>query len=181
MRYLLKILTYTAITFATIIIHLLVASLFYYPFNHIHVVYIALLWLLLYTGSSIALWVAVVLSFFLELFVTTPFGVNTISLVGSLMVVSWFLLNVLTNRSITTVLSASLMGLVLYRLFFLIILSVVINLARSQGWPGKEMIINMIWEILLSAASLALIYFVSSRFIKRLNPAYVNVSARPRL
>lgn len=160
------------------IIHLVVINLFPYPFNHVNTVFLCLLWLVIFSGQTKILWLALPLAFLLELFSPVPFGVITLALIISLSVISWFLFNIFTNRSPYIVFLSAFLGLLLYRLLFALILYL-LNLFKG-GYPLllPEILFNIFLEIILTSGVLTFGYWLTTLFIRRLNPAYIRLGKR---
>lgn len=178
MKTLLKILGATLAVVGIFIIHLAAINLLPYPFSHLNVVFLLFTWLIIFSGQTKILYLGLPLAFLLELYSPAPFGVITLSFLISLSLVSWFLFNLLTNRSLYIVFLAGFSGLLLYRFLFILILFI-LNLFKG-GAPLllPEVLLNIFLEIILTSLALVVFYFLTSLFIRRLNPAYVRLGQR---
>lgn len=160
------------------IVHLLVINLFPYPFNHINTVFLCLFWLVIFSGQSKILWLALPLAFLLELFSPVPFGVITAALILSLAIIGWFLFNIFTNRSLYIVFLSAFLGLLLYRLLFVLILYILNLFKGGYQLLLPEILLNIFLEIILTAGVLTFFYFLTTLFIRRLNPAYIRLGKK---
>jgi hypothetical protein len=70
-----------------------------FPFNHINIIFLSLVWLVLFTNSTSVLWLVLPPALLLELFSPLPFGLNSLALVIGLSVSSWLLTVLFTNHS----------------------------------------------------------------------------------
>lgn len=159
---------------AIFIAHVLILNILPFPFNHLNIILIIFLWLIIYSGSERILWLALPLAFLLELFVSSPFGLTSVALIFTLMVMHWILRNIFTNRSLYIVFFAGFLGIAIFRFSFLTIL-LLINLFNSDftlSWP--EVLTNIFYEIVLTTALFFLIYLLTILFFKRLNPKYIS-------
>lgn len=156
-----------------IMAHIFVANFFPSPFNHLN---IALSWLILLLTIKLNkknIWLALIVSYFLEVFSSKPFGIGIAATIITLLVINWFQLNILTNRSELMIFLSLLLGITLYRTLFLMFLTVNNYFSHQQALSYKESIADAGWEISLSSVILFLIYFIGSKFFKRLNPGYI--------
>ena len=174
MRGILKILKYLLAVAAIFIAHVLILNILPFPFNHINVVLIVFLWLIIYSGSARVLWLALPLAFLLELFVSFPFGLTSSALIITLMIMYWILRNIFTNRSLFIVFFAGFLGIAIFRFSFLMILLLInlFNPGFTLSWP--EVLTNIFYEVILTAALFFLIYLLTALFFRRLNPKYIS-------
>jgi hypothetical protein len=164
-----KILTLFFTVLLILTTHIFVVNFLPFPFNHIN---ITLSWLLILSTVKLdkkSIWLGLIISYFLELFSGTPFGIGVATTILTLLVISWFQLNILTNRSGYMIFLSLLLGTTFYRALFIIFLTVNNYFSRLPTLPYKEIITDAGWEILLSSIILFLVYFIGVSFLKRLN------------
>ena len=171
-----KLLWRTLLLFLTILailtVHIFVVNFLPFPFNHINIIVSLLLLLLSVTSNKKALWLALVISYFSELFSSIPFGIGAAAIILSLVIINWFQLNILTNRSVSMVFFSALFGITLYRTLFVIFLTANNYFFNKGILPYKEIMADAGWEILFSSLALFLFYLVGAKLLKRLNRAY---------
>lgn len=156
---------------AILIAHIFDINFLPYPFNHINIIFSLLLLFLTVGSDRKIIWLGLIISYFLELFSGSPFGIGMASTIISLLVINWFQLNILTNRSGYMVFISLLLGIALYRTFFVIFLTINNYFSHQDGLSYKEIIINAGWEIALSSVVVFILHFVASKFLKRFRPA----------
>lgn len=150
-----------------------------FPFNQINLIFIYVVWLNVNNSSGRVLRIALLLSFFTELFSSSPFGFSTLALLLSLIVLQWFLNNIFTNHSWYVVMITGGISLIGYRLLFFVLL--IIAHVFSPKLMAFDIIpwTNITIEALMSALGLTLFYGGTTLILKRFNPKYISV--RPRL
>ena len=166
-----KILWRTLLLFLTILLilvaHIFVVNFLPFPFDHINIIFSSLLLMLTVTSDKKVIWLALVISYFSELFSSIPFGVGTAALIASLLIINWFQLNILTNRSVYMVFLSALLGLSAYRFLFVLFLTANNYFFNQGALPYKEIAANAGWEILLSSLAVFLFYIVGSQFLSK--------------
>lgn len=159
-----------------LVAHIFVVNFLPFPFNHINTTFSLLLLFLTLGSNKKIIWLGLFTSYFAELFSGTPFGIGMASTIISLLVVNWFQLNILTNRSGYMVFLSLLLGVTLYRILFVVFLIINNYFFHLELLPYKEIVVDAGWEILLSSVVLFVLYLVTKKFIKRPHPAYVKSS-----
>jgi hypothetical protein len=153
--------------------HIFVVNFLPFPYNYINITF-SLLLLLLTTGSNKKIiWLGLTVSYFLELFSGIPFGIGMAATIISLLIINWFQLNILTNRSGYMVFLSLLLGITLYRILFVVFLAINNYFLHRKILPYKNIIADAGWEIALSSVILFLLYILAARFLKRQNPIYI--------
>lgn len=154
-----------------VLLHISVKQTGIIPLIYLHTVFIAVVWLILYQATPRALWIALLPTFILELFSAALFGVNSLALMITFGLLSWLLIKIFTNHSLPMVGLAGLIGMITYRLLFLIFMEIA---ARNTGFEfTKELTVQWLLESLATTAGLLIFYVISIRFVKRLRPQYV--------
>ncbi len=148
--------------------HIFVVNFLPFPFNHINIIFSLSLLVLTISPSSKALWLALITSYISELFSSIPFGVGTSSLFISLLIINWFQINILTNRSVYMVFLSATLGIALYRALFVLLLTVNNYFYSLPPLPYKEIIADAGWEVLLSSLLLFVLYLLDTKFLRRL-------------
>jgi hypothetical protein len=139
-----------------------------YPFNSLNLVIISLAFVLLFTDWSSALWWSFGVGLMLDLYSFAPFGLNLLSLVITLLVTNFLLINFLTNRSLYSIV---ILNGVAYLVYEIIIHSLYLSLAF---WVGNQLPIvfdfnffsGQLFGLLLNLIS-ALILFYFLNFVSR--------------
>ena len=169
MKLLWKTLTLLLSIFLILTANIFVVNFLPFPFNHINITF-SLLLLILTSGSNKGIiWLGLVVSYFSELFSGSPFGVGMAATIIGLLVINWFQLNILTNRSAYMLFLSLLLGITLYRILFVMFLAANNYFFYKRTMPYKEIIADAGWEILLSSVVLFLLQFIVSKFLKRFN------------
>ncbi len=158
-----------------IVLQISVREFLPFPFNHINILFLSLIWLILFTNSTSVLWVVLPPTILLELFSPLPFGLNSIALVTGLCVSSWLLLALFTNHSSAIAFLVGLIGMVVYRILFLL-LTFFATFFKYQLVFSGNVALEWLAEIILTNIFLVVAYFISQRFFKRLQPQYVKLN-----
>lgn len=149
--------------------HIFVINFFPFPFNHINItVSLLILFLTIFPDKKI-IWLGLAVSYFSELFSSAPFGIGMAATTISLWLISWFQLNILTNRSKYMVFLSLLFGVALYRILFIMFLSINNYFSHREILPYKQIVADVGWEILLSSVIVFLLYLIVFKFLKHLN------------
>lgn len=161
------------IIFIIFIIHIGVANILPYPFNNINIVFLILAWQIFFNNHPHAIWYILPLAFLLELFTVAPFGINSISLLISLITTKWLLDNIFTNRSFYIVFLSSAISLAIYRITFILLnYSINLFLYHTKIVISKSFI-EVGMEIILTSLLMTGFYFINFFFIKKFNPKYL--------
>lgn len=166
MKFLQKILFLFLAVLLILIAHIFVINFLPYPFNHLNTVFGLLLFFLTIKPSRQIIWLAIILGYFLELLSGIPFGIGQASLIISLLIINWFQLNILTNRSAYIIFISAIIGMIFYRALFFTLLIIHNYFFNSSLLPGKEVFVDIAWEVLFSALEVFILYFVYSRLTK---------------
>lgn len=153
-------------------LHVAVRQLLPGPFNHLHIIFLTVAWWLVTKAKKLMLLAICVPLLLSELFSTAPFGVQTITLVGSAAVVAWLLKVIVTNHPLFRVLTVGALGIISYRAFLLVALIV----AAPQGQSvvlAADTIADIAWQALLTTGALGIIYLMAAARSTALRPQYL--------
>lgn len=166
-----KIIESLCLSVGIVILHIGIKQTNLFPLTYLHTVFIMVVWLIFYQATPRILWVALVPALILELFSATPFGVASCALMVTFGLMTWLLFRVFPNRSILIVGLAGLVGMILYRFIFFILMELV---ARNTGFElNSSLILEWLFESIITAVGLVIVYGTTTRFIKSLKPQYV--------
>lgn len=154
-----------------IVANIFVVNFLPFPFNYINITFSLLLLFLTVGTDKKIIWLGLIVSYFSELFSGSPFGIGMAATIISLLIINWFQLNILTNKSGYMVFLSLLLGLALYRTLFVLFLTINNYFFNQKPLSYKEILADAGWEIFLSSVVLFLLYFIGSKFLKRLNSA----------
>jgi hypothetical protein len=163
-----------------IIFHILVKEFFSYPWNNTNILFLSMIWLIIVTGKGEILWLMLIPAFLMELFSSTLFGLQSFAFLFSLSILSLILLTVFTNYSIYIVFLSGIIGMFLYRTIFVLFyfLNTFFKLPLTYSLT-TELFIDWGWETILTSLLLTVVYFISTRFIKKLKPNYIQTTKHP--
>ncbi len=157
--------------------HIFVVNFLPYPFNYINITFSLLLLFLTLGSNNKIIWLGLIVSYFLELFSGSPFGIGMAATIISLLIINWFQQNILTNRSGYMVFLSLLLGITLYRILFVIFLAINNYFFYRETLSYKEIAADAGWEILLSSVFLFLLQLIGSKFLKRFNSTRIKSGA----
>lgn len=171
----LKYLKFIMVVALIFISHIFLINFLPYPLDRLNMIFFFLLWLIFSNSQINVYFAALFLGFFSELMISLPFGIVLSAMMASIVFITWFLRHIFTNRSPYIIFLAGALAIVSYRVLFLIVLTV-FNIFSSRGvWPNKEMTLDIMWEALFTSLLLSISYLIISRFVKKLNPAYIGL------
>ncbi|OGH91797.1 MAG: hypothetical protein A2534_04705 [Candidatus Magasanikbacteria bacterium RIFOXYD2_FULL_39_9] len=146
--------------------HIFVVNFLPFPFSHINIIFSLSLLILTISPSSRVLWLALITSYVSELFSSIPFGIGTAALFISLLIINWFQLNILTNRSVYMIFLSAILGISLYRALFVLLLTVNNYFYSLAPLPYREILADAGWEVLLSSLLLFFLYLLDVKFLR---------------
>ena len=155
------------------ILHIWVNNVLPYPFDHINLIFVFLFIYLLMGKNVSALWYALIFGLFLELFVSSSFGITLAALFFCVLSISWLLTYFLTNRSFYIVTLAGATGLFIYRVYFLALNSLANFFFKKSFLYTSRTAADYAYETALTALLIMVVYLFLSRYVKKLNPKYV--------
>ena len=149
--------------------HIGLAFILPFPWSKINIIFVLLIILLFWWDSGYIIWLAFFSHLLIELYTTTPFGVLLFSGTISFLLAFWFYRYFFTNRSWYAAATLGLLTILIYRaLYFFGLLSYKV-LGLTTILPWQNILLTSMWEIVLSVPAIMLIFFVCSRFSRRLN------------
>ncbi len=178
MRYLLKIILSILITGLVFFAYYFIGNFFPWPFNHINIIFIVVILFTVISPQREIFWYYIPLAFLLESFTAKGFGLISLSLLGSLMIIDWFLKKIFTNRSFLIVYLSTAVVILLYRSIFILLLLLTKFLDKAPvNYVGLlEIILNSLMEIFLTPIVTLFIYLIFRLLFKRLGSKYLNTS-----
>lgn len=147
--------------------HIFIINFLPYPYNHINVIFSVFILLFTISTHKKMIWLALFVSYFSEMFGSAPFGIGTFSLLTSLIAANWLQFNVFSNRSFYMIFFSAIIGMILYRVIFLILLAANNYFLNLDSLPYAQMTIDAGWEVLLSSTLSFVIYLMYLRFAGR--------------
>lgn len=169
-------LKFILVVFFLVIITSLHVGLVYllpYPFSKTNFLFCFFILILLWQNSGMIVWMIFFSHFLIELFTISPFGIVLFSSVVAFLICYWLYQNVFTNRSWYAALALSVFTLGVYRFLFVILLLI----CQIFGWQNETsfsvIFYTILWEMLYTTTLLLLVYFIISRFSKKLSSAAV--------
>lgn len=167
MQFFLNIIIRSVLVLLIFIIHIIASNLLLPPFNYLNIIFITAISLLIFNKKNLFFYIFFI-SLLLELFMSTPWCLNTVALILSFIVIDWILLNLLTDRSVVTVLITSLVGMILYRIIFLSLLAVWNFIFSTTLIFDKTIFLDTLIISVVNTIAIILIYFIFRFFMKRL-------------
>ncbi len=148
--------------------HVFVINFLPFPYNRLNIIFSILIFLLITRQGRQAVWLALILSYCIDLLSAVPFGIGQVSLITSLLAINWFQLTILTNRSGYIIFILTFFAVILYRAIFFFTLITYNYFISNPILPGKTILIDTVWETIFSASAVYITYTIYSKFIKKL-------------
>ncbi|MSU75291.1 MAG: hypothetical protein EXS55_02145 [Candidatus Magasanikbacteria bacterium] len=157
-------------------IHFIVITFTSSPWNSIHLILASLFCLLIITAQKpiSALAMALIFGFCVELFASTPFGLVSFALLISVIVVSFLLNTIFTNRSILIVFFSGVVGTASYYIILTIGIMTQAFFYKTNFIVTTEFVERAGISILTTSLFFIISYSFISRFTRRLNPRYIS-------
>lgn len=144
-----------------------------YPFSKVSLFFAGLIIWLLWSAKGYVVWLAFFASFIIELYSALPFGIILFSATAAMLFGFWLYRQIFTNRSWYAALAISLIILGLYRLLYILCL-IVLKIFRFEIIiPWQTLSIIILWEMFFTTILVSLLYFIISRFSRRLRPGVI--------
>jgi len=157
-------------------LHIGLSYILPYPWSKINILFTVLIILLLWWNSGIIVWLTFFSHLFLELYVTTPYGVVLFAATISILLGYWLYQNFFTNHSWYTAVALTAFTLFLYRILYTLLI-VILKLFNVVAFvPWQQIFITFFWEFIFTTIAVAILYFILSRFSKRLNVTLIKSS-----
>lgn len=156
--------TIFVITFVlvAVIIDIIASTFLSFPFSKVNILFSALILLIVWKNQGYVVWFAFFSHFFLELFLSTPFGVVLFSSTISILLSYWMFRYLFTNRSVYAVATLSVVSLACYRILYIFLLMLIRLVNEGFTIPFKLTLVTMFWEILITASLTSVAYMIFS-------------------
>ncbi len=155
-----------------VVIHSLVANFLPYPFNLINI-FVVLFMAEVYLRRDSQVGVFLAMGFLLDIFSVNLFGVNIISIFFAYIMMEWLLKNFLSNSHFYTVFLAAGLSVFWFRLVYLLIIFSYNFFTAAANFFNVQLLIDWLWEGLMTALFSTLIYLLFFRLSRVVNPAYI--------
>ncbi len=156
------------------IIHISAAFILPYPWSKINILFVFFIILLLWRHSGLIIWLVFFTHLFIELFAISPFGIMLFSSTIAFLLGYWLYQFFFTNRSWYAAVALSSFIIISYRIFYILIIIILNIFNIIEFIPWKMIIITSWWEFLFTNLLVGLVYFILSRFSKKLNSALID-------
>jgi len=110
-----------------------------------------------------------------DLFHSGIFGVNALSKIVALMIINWLLLNIFTNRSITTAFSAGVISIFTFNILFILISFLAVGFYQESSAYKEIISKSTLISIAVNSVFLTLAYALSSLLSRKMKPEYIGI------
>lgn len=146
-----------------------------FPFNQINFIFLVTILLIIFKDYSQVFILILIPTFFLELFSTYPFGINSAALILSISILGWFLKNIFTNHSFYIVFLISILSMLWYHLIFLLIAYIFHFFSPFSFNISTQNLREWLTEILFTSGTTTILYLLISVFNKRKVSHYIGI------
>jgi hypothetical protein len=122
---------------------------------------------------SWALIFAIIGGLFLDVYSGLPFGILTLTLFLTAVVVEILFLNFFTNFSFYSLLLVGLIATLVYNLLFLAIIVVIYFLGWSDFLPGWDFLSKFLWQAVTTELIMIVAYFIINRSSRKFRPIFL--------
>lgn len=152
--------------------HTVIAYSAPYPIYQLHGIYLFLVWLLINSQKTKALWLGLIFGYMSELFSAEIFGVHTLTLIISLVAVDWLIEKIFTNQTWYIITIIGVVATILYRLIFIGISLASRFFTTLSSYSALTVLESIAVEAAVNTLGLLLVYGVSKFFKKKTNSRY---------
>ncbi len=146
-----------------------------FPFSQINLIFASIATLVIAYGNNRPLVIAAVATLLLDGFSSAPFGLGSLTILSGLACHSLLLSKIFTTHSPSIVALSGFLSNLLYRILWLIII-ISLNLSQNNtGILNFDLLQKWSADVFLTTGTLVLMYMLSTRFVKRLKPNYINI------
>lgn len=142
------------------------------PWSKINIILVVLIVLMFWWDSGMIVWLSFFAHLIIELYTTAPFGILLASGTLSLLISFWLYRYFFTNRSWYAAGALGFLTLIIYRAIYIIAISLLKFFGLVQALPWLNILQTLSWELVFSVPAIALLFFVVSRFSRRLNASF---------
>jgi len=142
-------------------------------FRQINLGLISLIFTLFFFGQRSALWLALILGFWLDLISFKFFGLYLISLVATVLGAQWILKDWLTNRSLYSFLLLILMATLAYNFLVVILFSIFLTDRSLFFLAQKNFWLTLGYQSAWSLLAAALLFNLVASLTKKLQPVFL--------
>lgn len=157
-------------------LHVGLVYLLPYPLAKLNTLFTALIIFMLWSDSRAVVWLVFFSHFLLELFSASPFGVVLFASVTAFLASFWLYRTLFTNRSWYAAAGLAFFTLTFFRLLYAAGLAVLYLLGVVSFVSWRLLLYTWFWETIFTTLSVLLIYFILSRFSRKLNAAIIESS-----
>ncbi len=174
MKFLWKIILFLIFTALLYLAQVSVWEMLPSPINKINIIFLFFVLMSAFLTVGKFLWLIVPLAFYLEIYSSAPFGVSSLSFYLGVLFLNFILINFLTNRSAFTVFLSCLLGLLAFRVVYVVMLFTTDFFSHS-GFPPNllQVALSALLESVLSACLGVLFYLLVIFIIKKIRPGYL--------
>lgn len=146
-------------------------------FKNINLIIIFIVFILSYNGYQLAFWWTVGAGLVLDMYSFAPWGTNFFSLMVTLMIINFLLVNFFTNRSLYSfailTMSASISYRGIFILLYYFINKIVEDKFRLQLNP--DFFVNEISGLFLNLLSVIIIFYLLTYISRRFKPVFLKI------
>lgn len=150
-------------------LHIGLAFVLPFPWSKINIILTLLVVLMFWWDSGFIIWLAFFSHLIIELYTTAPFGVLLTSGTLSVLFAFWLYKYLFTNRSWYAAGALGLLTIIIYRVIYITTMSLLNFFGLTQTLPWQNIFQTLAWELFFSVPAIALLFFIVSRFSRRLN------------
>lgn len=150
-------------------LHIGLAFILPFPWSKINIILVLLVVLLFWWDSGFIIWLSFFSHSIIELYTTAPFGILLSSGTLSVLFAFWLYKYLFTNRSWYAAAALGFLTILIYRAIYILAIALLNFFDLTQALPWQNILQTMLWEMLFSVPAMTLLFFVVSRFSRRLN------------
>ncbi|NQU83298.1 MAG: hypothetical protein HQ536_01160 [Parcubacteria group bacterium] len=170
-----RIFIHLSIIFLLVVYEATFVQVFDHPLSYLDVVLSVIIYLTVVFNLNLALWWSVVAGFLVDLYSLLPFGTTIFALIITAFVIRYLFITFFTNRSLYSLLLVGALGTLVYKI--IIFGASFLPFLFDRGYQIFSLDFNVVkaafLSIVLNLIFLAVIFYLTNLFSKRLKSAYV--------
>lgn len=154
-------------------LHTIVVYAAPYPLFELHTIYIFLIWLLIREQKTRALWLSLVFGYLTELYSSSYFGVQMISLMISVIITSWLIEKIFTNHAWYIIGVLGLCATITHHILYVLVSSAGNGYKTIGVFTSASALQELLIAMMVNTLGLLGLYLLSRLIGKRANPRYI--------
>lgn len=167
MKFVLNFLRLITVFIMIILVHYFFSYFLPSPFDHINIIFLAVIVSIIGWESGVSIWLSCLLYFSMELYSISPFGLILFPGALSIIFAYWLYVFIFTNRSWTSAVALTALSIIIYRILYTLLFVIIEYFDKGFHISWQALLFPYFWELILTSFSTGLVVFIFSKIWKR--------------